>query len=99
MLALRENGNLEVMSLPDFTVRYLIQNLNLAPNVLSDALFTASMPKSSNMSFMESSESLPKINEICMVALGKVCLTIKKIFWICKKNYCRQFDRDNLTFY
>ena len=42
--ALRENGNLEIMSLPDLKVRYKIQNLNLAPNVLSDALNTASIP-------------------------------------------------------
>ena len=59
------------MSLPDFTVRYLIQNLNLAPNVLSDALFTAT-PKPSNLSFFESAlDTLPKINEICMVGLGE----------------------------
>ena len=32
------------MSLPDLKVRYKIQNLNLAPNVLSDALNTASIP-------------------------------------------------------
>ena len=42
--ALRENGNLEIMSLPDLKVRYKIQNLHLAPNVLSDALNTASIP-------------------------------------------------------
>ena len=42
--ALRENGNLEIMSLPDLKVRYKIQNLNLAPNVLSDALNTAAIP-------------------------------------------------------
>ena len=42
--ALRENGNLEIMSLPDLKVRYKIQNLHLAPNVLIDALNTASIP-------------------------------------------------------
>jgi hypothetical protein len=39
-LALRENGNLQIMSLPDFTVKFLINNFPLGPNVLTDALFT-----------------------------------------------------------
>lgn len=64
--ALRENGSLEVMSLPDFTVKYLIHNLNLAPNVLTDALFTSSMP-----SGHLDQEDMPKINEIAMIALGE----------------------------
>ena len=70
-LIYRENGNLEIMSLPDFTVKYLIQNLNNAPNVLTDALFT-SMPKSLAGSGNVDQENLaPKIQEISLIALGE----------------------------
>lgn len=61
--SLRENGTCEIMSLPDFTVKYLIHNLSLAPDILTDALFTAA--KSTEM------ENIPKVNEILMVALGE----------------------------
>lgn len=63
---LRENGTFEVRSLPDFTVKYTILNLNLAPNVLTDAGPTSA-------SFQANTDSLdvPKINEIFMAALGE----------------------------
>ena len=63
-LVLRENGNLEILSLPDFTVKYLIQSFNLAPNILQDALFSA------HLASPKEPENLPKINEITMVGLG-----------------------------
>ena len=63
--ALRENGNLEIMSLPDFTLKYLIQNFHLAPNVLTDALFT-SLPKNVGADQLD----VPRVQEIKMVALG-----------------------------
>ena len=57
------------MSLPDLKVRYKIQNLHLAPSVLSDALNTVSTPIQTD--FLDPADSLPKINEICMVGLGE----------------------------
>ena len=67
-LALRENGSLEIMSLPDFTLKYLIPNFYLAPNVLTDALFT-SLPKMTG-SGDQANLDIPKIQEIKMLALG-----------------------------
>ncbi len=67
-LVLRENGSVEIMSLPDFTVKYIIANFNLAPNVLADSLFT-STPKGAPEPAIP--ESAPKINEIFMVGLGE----------------------------
>ena len=55
------------MSLPDFTLKYLIQNFHLAPNVLTDALFT-SLPK--NIIGPDQLD-VPRVQEIKMVALGK----------------------------
>ena len=63
---LKENGNLEIMSLPDFSVKYLVHNFHLAPNVLNDTLFTTNGPKP----LTPDQENLPKISEIKMVALG-----------------------------
>ena len=68
-LALRENGSLEIMSLPDFTLKYLIPNFHLAPNVLTDALFTSLPSKTSSITDPEN--QMPKIQEIKMVALGE----------------------------
>ena len=37
---LRENGNLEILSLPDFTLTYAVNNFPLMPNMLVDALIS-----------------------------------------------------------
>ena len=66
-IALKENGNLEVMSLPDFSVKFLVQNFNLANSVVIDTLFTTSTPKTMPAVDIE---NVPKITEIQMVGLG-----------------------------
>ena len=66
-LILRENGNLEVLSLPNFSVKFIIQNFHLSPNVLADSLFTTSVPRQLGLD----PEKIPKICEIQMVALGE----------------------------
>ena len=67
-IALKENGNLEIMSLPDFSVKFLVQNFNLANSVVTDTLFTTSTPKT--MPAVLDIENVPKITEIQMVGLG-----------------------------
>lgn len=67
-IGLRENGNLEIMSLPDFTLKYVVNNFNYAPDVLSDALFTTE-PKVQLPEYV-SVESMPTVNELMMVGLG-----------------------------
>ena len=68
-IAVKENGNLEVMSLPDFSVKFLVQNFNLANSVLTDTLFTTSTPKTMPAAAVDI-ENVPKITEIQMVGLG-----------------------------
>ena len=78
---LRENGNLEILSLPDFTLTYVVNNFPLMPNMLVDALIStaarAAVIKDENKPFesMNTANSLypegtPKVEEILVVGLG-----------------------------
>ena len=78
---LRENGNLEILSLPDFTLTYVVNNFPLMPNVLVDALTSATaraaVIKDESKPFDSSSngmslypEGTPAVVEILVVGLG-----------------------------
>ena len=78
---LRENGNLEILSLPDFTLSYVVNNFPLMPNVLIDALTSpsarAEVIKDENKPFDPSNsasglypEGTPAVVEILVVGLG-----------------------------
>jgi hypothetical protein len=40
----RENGNLEILSLPDFSLRFVVQSFPLAHDVLVDTLHATGKP-------------------------------------------------------
>ena len=68
-VGLRDNGNLEVMTLPDFTLRYVVPHFPLLPNVLACA------PKESwskDPPAKAYPEGTPSVAEILMVGLGGV---------------------------
>lgn len=66
-VGLRDNGNLEVMSLPDFTLRYVVPHFPLMPNVLA-----CGWPKESwsDPPVKAYPEGTPTVAEILMVGLG-----------------------------
>merc|ERR1719228_259456 len=65
MVAVRENGNLEIYSVPDFTVRFVTHNFPLQPDVLCDDL---SVRQGDQMNVRY--DSFSPVTEIMMVGLG-----------------------------
>ena len=65
-VGLRDNGNLEVMTLPDFTLRYVVPHFPLLPNVLACA------PRDgwADPPVKAYPEATPTVAEILMVGLG-----------------------------
>ena len=64
---MRDNGNLEVMTLPDFTLKYVVPHFPLLPKVLTCApreSWASDPPKCSYP------EGTPTVSEILMVGLG-----------------------------
>ena len=62
MIGVRENGNLEMYSIPDFTMRFVSHNFPQQPDVLSDHRVTESSgPRTDNAS---------PVTELMMVGLG-----------------------------
>ena len=67
LVGMRDNGNLEVMTLPDFTLKYVVPHFPLLPKVLTCApreSWASDPPKCSYP------EGTPTVSEILMVGLG-----------------------------
>lgn len=62
----RENGHLEILTLPDFSVKYVVRQFYLGQDVLVDG----TLESEDNFSSSLRVDALPAITEILMVGLG-----------------------------
>jgi len=69
LVTLRQNGNLELYSVPDFTLRFVSQNFPLLQNILLDNMSTRVQVHSTDPS-IKFIESLPKVTELRLFGLG-----------------------------
>ena len=66
-ILLRENGTLEILSLPDFTLKFSIFNFPLGADVLIDASVPTAGSKPVDASSLDSH---PSVSEVLLVGLG-----------------------------
>lgn len=70
VLIVRDNGSLEIYSLPDFRLSYLVRNFGLGLRVLVDSLGAAPMPVTNPGNSEGTAVGEAEVREILMVALG-----------------------------
>lgn len=71
LFLVRENSNLEIYSLPEYRLSYIVRNLAMGHKVLIDSLESVPMLASgANLSYGENAQKEYEIKEILMVALG-----------------------------